>query len=99
FGPAATTDGAWLVPVQQPDELVRVDATTFTVTKTRVFTKEECLRPHQVARRAGRFFLVCEGDHVGSSKVLEIDPVALEPVRTFAVGAYPDVIAFPAGLP
>lgn len=99
FGPAATTDGAWLVPVQQPDELVRVDATTFAVTRTRAFTKADCVRPHQVARRAGRFFLVCEGDHVAPGAILEIDPVTLDTVRTFAVGAYPDVIAFPAGLP
>ncbi len=99
FGPAATSDGAWLVPVQQPDQLVRVDATTFAATKTRAFTKADCVRPHQVARRAGRFFLVCEGDHVAPGAVLEIDPGTLETVRTFAVGAYPDVIAFPAGLP
>ncbi len=99
FGPAMTEDGAaWLVPVQQPDSVVRVSTATFTDEKTRPLTKAEgCERPHQIARRAGRYFLVCEGDHVGNGSILELDPVTLATIRTFNVGAYPDVIAFPMG--
>lgn len=98
FGPALA-GGAWIVPVQQPDKLVRVDPTTFTATSTRVFTGDECVRPHQVAVAGGRTFVVCEGDHVAPGKVLEIDPSTLATLRSFAVGAYPDVIAFPTGTP
>jgi len=97
FGPAATKDGArWIVPVQSPDQLVAVDA-ALAVQKTRPFTADECIKPHQVARHGERFLLVCEGDHVKPGKVLEIDPATLDTVRTFDVGVYPDVIAFPTG--
>lgn len=98
FGPALV-GGAWIVPVQQPDKLVRVDPTSFAALSTRVFAGDECVRPHQVAVSAGRAFLVCEGDHVAPGKVLELDPTTLATVRTFAVGAYPDVVAFPTGTP
>jgi len=98
FGPAATRDGSrWLVPVQSPDKLVAVDA-GLAVQKSRPFTGEECVKPHQVARHGDRFFLVCEGDHVKPGKVLELDPTTLDTVRSFDVGVYPDVIAFPTGV-
>lgn len=100
FVPAAdpTVDkDAWLAPVQSPDQLVKIDAATFTVQKVRTFAAGECERPHQVSRHAGRAWLVCEGDHVAPGKVLEIDPRTLETLRSLEVGAYPDVIAFPEG--
>ncbi len=96
FGSARTAEGKHLVPVQQPDKLVLVDA-ALAVEKTRSFTGTECVKPHQVARHGARFFLVCEGDHVGAGKVLELDPSTLETLRSFDVGAYPDVLAFPVG--
>ncbi len=100
FGPAESADGArFLVPVQGPDKLVAIDAATWTVSATRALTKEECERPHQIARRGERFFLVCEGDHVKASKILELDGLTLATLRSFDVGVYPDVIAFPGYRP
>lgn len=96
FGPAATKDGRYLVPVQSPDKLVVLDA-MLAVQKTRAFTGDECVKPHQVARHKDRYLLVCEGDHVKPSKVIEIDPTTLETIRAFNVGAYPDIVAFPLG--
>jgi hypothetical protein len=96
FGPARTADGKWIVPVQTPDKLVLLDS-ALAVEKTRSLMPAECGKPHQVARHGARFFVVCEGDHVAASKVLEIDPVTLDTIRAFDVGAYPDVLAFPVG--
>jgi len=96
FGPTATKDGKWLVPVQAPDKLVLLDA-ALAVEKTRAFTGDECIKPHQIARHRDRFLLVCEGDHVKPGKLLEIDGASLATVRSFDVGVYPDVIAFPIG--
>jgi hypothetical protein len=56
----------------------------------------ECDKPHEVARRADRWFVVCEGDWKSKSLILEIDPTTLATVRTFSVGAYPDMIIFGA---
>jgi DNA-binding beta-propeller fold protein YncE len=98
FGPTTTRDGTrWIVPVQGPDGVHVVDATTVGVTSSRAFSAGECQRPHQAARHGERIFLVCEGDHVGPGAILEIDPNDLSTLRRFEVGAYPDVIAFPAG--
>lgn len=96
FGSALTAEGKHLVPVQQPDKLV-VASAELAVEKTRSFSGDECVKPHQVARHGTRFFVVCEGDHVGPGKVLEIEPSTLETIRAFEVGVYPDVIAFPVG--
>ena len=97
FGPTATRDGSRvLVPVQAPDQLVALDA-ALTVQKSRSFTGDECIKPHQIARHGDRFLLVCEGDHARPGKILEIDPTTLDTVRAFDVGVYPDVIAFPNG--
>lgn len=96
FGPAETRDGRFLVPVQTPDKLVIVDK-SLAVEKTRVLMGDECVKPHQIARHGERYLVVCEGDHVKPSKVIEINPTTLETIRSFDVGAYPDVIAFPMG--
>jgi len=96
FGPTATKSGGFIVPVQSPDKLVLVDA-ALAVQKIRPFTGDECIKPHQVARHGDRFLLVCEGDHIKPGKLLEIDPATLETIRSFDVGVYPDVIAFPTG--
>ncbi len=96
FGPQADADGkTWLVAAQNPDALYDVDAASWTVTRTRSFTADECLKPHQVARLRDRWFLVCEGDQKAASVVLEIDRATLGTVRSFRVGAYPDMIALP----
>jgi hypothetical protein len=39
-------------------------------------------------------YIVCEGDHAGPGKVIEVDPGTLEVVRSWTVGVYPDGIAF-----
>jgi len=100
FGPASSPTGAtWIVPTQSPDQLMIVDTATATATKTRPLSKDECEKPHQVARRGERWFVVCEGDHVKSGKILEIDPVSLATLKTHEVGAYPDVITFVGSSP
>ena len=100
YGPASSADGAvWIVPTQSPDAVILVDGKTFTQTKSRPLTSDECGKPHQVARRGNRWFLVCEGDHVKAGKILEIDSTTLATIRTFDVGAYPDVIAFVPEVP
>jgi DNA-binding beta-propeller fold protein YncE len=95
MGPTATKDGRWIVPVQAPDKLVILDKDLAEL-KTRTFGSE-CINPHQVARHGDRYLLVCEGNHVDPSKIVEIDPTTLETIRSFDVGLYPDVIAFPLG--
>lgn len=100
FGPASDRDGkTWLLATQNPDELVAIDSTTWTIARSRSFAATECIKPHQVARLGDRWFLVCEGDHKSDSAVLEIDSTTLATVRSFPVGAYPDMIALPAGTP
>ncbi len=95
FGPASSADGAlWIVPTQGPDTLLAVDGKTWSVTATRNLTTTECDKPHQVARKGDRWFVVCEGDWKTSSTVLELDPATLATRRTFKVGAYPDMILF-----
>lgn len=100
FGPAPDRDGkTWLLATQNPDEVVAIDSATWTVARSRSFSAGECVKPHQVARHGDRWFLVCEGDQKSASVVLEIDGSTLATVRTFAVGAYPDMIALPAAAP
>jgi YVTN family beta-propeller protein len=95
FMPAFVDAHTLLVPLQAPDGLARIDLDEARTTKRTSFSKDTCVRPHVVrAARDGRVYLVCEGDHRSSGSVLEIDPVNLDVRRRWAVGAYPDGIAF-----
>jgi DNA-binding beta-propeller fold protein YncE len=97
FFVAWADDGRELfVPLQAPDGVARL-ATSGGSTTTRWFSGDECDRPHEVVRsHAGRLFLVCEGDHVGPGKLLELDPGSLETLAELEVGVYPDRLAIGA---
>lgn len=95
FMPAFSGERTLLVPLQSPDGLARVDLRSGKIEARRTFAKSECALPHVVrVAKDGRAYLVCEGDHVGPGAVLEIDPSTLETKRRWAVGVYPDGLAF-----
>jgi DNA-binding beta-propeller fold protein YncE len=88
-------DATVIVPVQSPDGLVAVDATTLVVRHGRAFTADECQRPHQAARAPdGGYVLVCEGDRKNPGSLLRFDPDTLELLGRATVGVYPDAVAF-----
>jgi YVTN family beta-propeller protein len=94
LGPAGAT---LLVPVQSPDGLVALDATTLALRRGRSFTADECQHPHQAARAPdGSYLLVCEGDRKSPGALLRFDPDTLEIVGRTTLGVYPDAIAFTA---
>jgi len=99
FMPAFVSERTLLVPLQSPDGLARVDLQPSNVER-RVerrtsFPPEVCTLPHAVkVARDKRVYLVCEGDHRGPGSVLEIDPATLAVKKRWAVGVYPDGIAF-----
>lgn len=96
FMPAFLDDKTILVPTQAPDGLARVDIAAAKVTGRGALTKAECALPHVVkVARDGRVFLVCEGDHIGSGSVLELDRETLAVKKRWTVGVYPDGIALP----
>jgi DNA-binding beta-propeller fold protein YncE len=91
---AWSADGSELfVPYQSPDGVARLGAFGGAST-TRWFSGEECQKPHEVVRsHGGRLFLVCEGDHVGPGKLLELDEGSLETLAELELGVYPDRLA------
>jgi DNA-binding beta-propeller fold protein YncE len=93
--PAFANASTILLPTQSPDGLVRIALDAPKVEKRRAFTKAECGLPHVVRiAKDGRTYLVCEGDHTANGTILELDPVTLETKKSWAVGVYPDGIAF-----
>lgn len=95
FMPAFVAPRIVLVPLQAPDGLARVDLDAAKVTARVPLAKSECGLPHVVrVARDGRAYLVCEGDHVASGSVLEIDPETLATKHRWNVGVYPDGIDF-----
>jgi DNA-binding beta-propeller fold protein YncE len=84
-----------LAPLQAPDGLARVDVETGAVEERVSFASDTCKCPH-VARvdKSGRVYVVCEGDHAGPGRVIEVDPGTLAVLRSWTVGVYPDGIAF-----
>ena len=95
LGPA---DATVIVPVQSPDTLVALDASTLAVRRGRTFTADECQRPHQAARAPdGSYLLVCEGDRKSPGALLRFDPDTLDILGRTTLGVYPDAIAFLPG--
>ena len=93
--PAFVDAHTLLVPTQSPDGLVRVDLEHAKVERRTSFPREQCALPHVVrVAKDGRVYLVCEGDHRAPGSVLEIDPGSLEVKKRWAVGVYPDGLAF-----
>jgi DNA-binding beta-propeller fold protein YncE len=94
FMPAFVGANAIVVPLQGPDGIVRLDLETGDVT-ARVATPSACPAPH-VARvaRDGRLYAVCEGDHVTSGAVVQLDPTTLTIKKKWTVGVYPDAVGF-----
>jgi DNA-binding beta-propeller fold protein YncE len=93
--PAFAQDGAAaFVPLQGPDGLVRLDMASGGVA-ARVAFSADCKSPHVVRVAVdGRTYVVCEGDHVSSGAVLEVDPATLATKKRWVVGVYPDGLAF-----
>ncbi len=96
YFPAWSADGSQLViPLQSPDALVIVDVATKQEIEYRSFTTDECKLPHVVTRLPnGIYAVTCEGDHVGAGKVLWLDPMTLETIRSVDVGVYPDALFY-----
>jgi DNA-binding beta-propeller fold protein YncE len=95
FMPAFIDAHTLLVPTQSPDGLVRIDLDRAKVERRSSFAREQCALPHAVrVAKDARVYLVCEGDHRGPGSVLEIDPTTLETKKRWAVGVYPDGLAF-----
>ena len=95
FFPDFVDEARVLVPTQGPDGLVRVNIDTGAVEARAPWGAEECRAPHAARRaRDGRVYVVCEGDHVGPGRVLEVDPNTLGIVKSWTVGVYPDGIDF-----
>ena len=93
FLPASNADGSeWVVPVQAPDRLLVLSATTWTVSGQIALDPAVCSRPHMVARRLDRWFVVCEGDHEGPGSVVELD-AEWSVVRAMATGIWPNMMA------
>ncbi|MBX3187893.1 MAG: YncE family protein [Labilithrix sp.] len=95
FMPAFLDDRTLLVPLQSPDGLARVDLENAKIEARASFPRDQCILPHVVrVANDGRVYLVCEGDHRAPGSVLEIDRASLAPKKRWAVGAYPDGMAF-----
>jgi len=93
FFTSFTSDGAFLiVPVQQTNTVVKVDAATGQVVATLPLDQADCLNPHATLVLPGddRAVLVCEGDHInpGSVAAMTLDPFEVTAFHT--VGVYPD---------
>jgi len=83
-----------LVPVQDPDGVIRVDPTTGVVAAATVFADDACQNPSDARFAAdGRVFLVCEGNHYAPGSVVELDPSTLAIIARAEVGIYPDRLA------
>ena len=95
FMPAFVGPTTVIVPMQAPDGVARVDLATAKIEARTTYPKTECSLPHVVrAAKDGRVYLVCEGDHVSSGSVSEIDAKSLESKKKWNVGVYPDGLAF-----
>lgn len=93
----AWAEDALLVPFQGPDGVGRLPVSGDGRPATRWFDEDECEKPHEVVlSHSSRVFLVCEGDHVGPGKLLELDPESLETLAELELGVYPDRLAIGA---
>jgi DNA-binding beta-propeller fold protein YncE len=92
YMPAFVNATELIVPLQAPDGFARVS--TLEILKSAP-SDARCLRPHAVSRApTGEFYAVCEGDHVASGTVVELDADTLGIKRVWTVGVYPDGLAF-----
>jgi YVTN family beta-propeller protein len=83
-----------LLPLQEPDGVVRVDLTTGSVVAAVTYPDDSCQNPSDARFTAdGRVFLVCEGNHYDPGSVVELDPSTLAIVARAEVGVYPDRLA------
>lgn len=99
FAALSIDETALFVPTQNPDQLLRVDRATMSISMVRSFTADECKLPHQVLRSPeNNYFIVCEGLHTLNRStpgtVLQFDPQTLSTRSKTEVGIYPDAIAF-----
>ena len=96
YFPAWSADGSQLViPLQSPDAIAIIDVATKQEVEYRSFTADECKWPHVVTRLPdGVYAVTCEGDHIGAGKVLWLDPMSLETIRSVDVGVYPDALFY-----
>ena len=93
FMPEFLDAHSFLAPLQGPDGAARIDVDTGTIERRVSFSAAECQNPHAArVSKDGRAYLVCEGDHVGPGKIVEIDPATLAIKKSWIVGVYPDGI-------
>lgn len=81
----------WVVPLQDPSGVARIDAARGAVLQHYQYSSTECENPSEARSLAdGRLFLVCEGDHYERGNVVQLDPTTLAVVARVTVGIYPD---------
>lgn len=92
FG-AFNSDGTkFWAPTQARDAVVRINFEDGSIESTHTFSGDECVAPHEVTWRAdlNKIFVICEGDHITSGSLVEMDPETLAVQRSVELGVYPD---------
>jgi DNA-binding beta-propeller fold protein YncE len=88
------SDTQYVVPLQNPNGIARVDAATGAVLAQSSYTDDQCQNPQAASQTPdGRLYLVCEGDHYSPGAVVRLDPTSLEIQAKVMVGLYPDRLA------
>lgn len=84
-------DERFVVPVQDPDGAVLVDAADGTIGISKRYDPGACDKPgHATSTADRRLYLVCEGDQYQPGRVVQLDPNTLEILAGVDVGIYPD---------
>lgn len=81
----------FLVALQGPSSLARVDVASGTVAQLVAYSDAECLNPSEpYISQEGRVFMVCEDSHYRRGAIVELDETTLEVVSRVELGVYPD---------
>ena len=92
---AFTDETTAIIPLQSPDGIAKIDASSGEILARAAFTNDQCEAPHAIRiTKNGQAYVVCEGDHVHPGAVVEIDPKTLAIKKRWTVGIYPDGVSF-----
>jgi hypothetical protein len=98
FGAESSDETFLYFPLQNLDGVLRVRRADWGVEALVRVAGSGCSLPHEISLGPdGRYYLVCEGNHVDPSRVLSLDPTTLDVLGRFDVGVYPDRIVFVPG--
>jgi DNA-binding beta-propeller fold protein YncE len=89
--PLFVSDAEFVVPTQDPNALIRVDAATGAIAEETLYSSADCLNPSHARMTVDqRLFLVCEGDHFHPGALVELDPSSHEITGRVTLGLYPE---------